>query len=110
MAPRYLGAVDIAVAPKLSETEGNGKLLNYMAAGLPVVAFEGPVAREFLGDSGRFAERGNVEALARELLGLLNDPEARTELGAALRRRAVENFSWDKGAARILAVYDELRS
>ena len=33
-APTYLRLCDLAVAPKRSETEGNGKVLNYMAAGL----------------------------------------------------------------------------
>ena len=34
-APEMLRVLDIAVAPKRSESEGNGKVLNYMAAGLP---------------------------------------------------------------------------
>ena len=38
----------MAAAPKMSRTEGNGKIANYMAMGLPTVAFETPVAREIL--------------------------------------------------------------
>jgi hypothetical protein len=37
--------------PKLSETEGSGKLLNFMAVGLPAVAFDTPVA-QYLGPDG----------------------------------------------------------
>jgi glycosyltransferase involved in cell wall biosynthesis len=48
-APRYLALGDVAVAPKLSATEGAGKIGNYMAMGLPVVAFDTPVSREYLG-------------------------------------------------------------
>ncbi|HRJ43683.1 MAG TPA: glycosyltransferase family 4 protein, partial [Caldilineaceae bacterium] len=51
-APKYLALGDVAVAPKLSATEGAGKLLNYMAVGLPTVAFDTPVAREYLGVDG----------------------------------------------------------
>ncbi|NTU83912.1 MAG: glycosyltransferase family 4 protein, partial [Chloroflexales bacterium] len=40
----YLALGDVAVAPKMSLTEGNGKIANYMAMGLPTVAFETPVA------------------------------------------------------------------
>ena len=57
-APIYLALGDVATAPKLSLTEGAGKLLNYMAVGLPVVAFDTPVAREYLGPDGLFATRG----------------------------------------------------
>ena len=46
-APRYLALGDIATAPKISATEGSGKILNYMALGLPTVAFTMPVSQEF---------------------------------------------------------------
>src|SRR5262249_7692213 len=46
----YLALGDIAVAPKMSETEGSGKIPQYMAMGLPVVTFDTPVSREYLGD------------------------------------------------------------
>lgn len=106
-APRMLALADIAVSPKLSDTEGNGKLLNYMAAGLPTVAFDSPVAREFLGTEGSLISP-NADALAESLLELLGDPDRRTERGLALRRRAVERFPWEAGARRIESVYDEL--
>jgi glycosyltransferase involved in cell wall biosynthesis len=48
-APRYLVLGDIATAPKMSATEGSGKILNYMSMSLPTVAFNTPVSREFLG-------------------------------------------------------------
>ena len=46
---------DIGIAPKISATEGSGKLLAYMAASLPVVAFDTPVHREYLGNMGLYA-------------------------------------------------------
>ena len=59
-APAYLALGDVAVSPKLSETEGNGKLLNYMAVGLPTVTFQTPVSHEILGPLGRYARLGDV--------------------------------------------------
>ena len=48
-APDLLALADVAVSPKrFGSGEGNGKLLNYMAMGLPVVAFEDPVNRAIL--------------------------------------------------------------
>lgn len=107
-APQHLALGDVAVAPKLSLTESAGKLLNYMAVGLPTVAYDTPVAREYLGAHGRFAACGNVEELAANLLALLDDPEQAQRLGQALRRRAAENFSWDAAAEQIIEAYDHL--
>ncbi|MBX3010548.1 MAG: glycosyltransferase family 4 protein [Caldilineaceae bacterium] len=103
-APLYLALGDVAVAPKLSLSESAGKLLNYMAVGLPTVAFETSVAREYLGYHGLLAERGNVQSLAEKVLAALEKPE----LGTALRQRAIQHFSWRAAADIILAAYDEL--
>jgi glycosyltransferase involved in cell wall biosynthesis len=107
-APAYLSALDVAVSPKLSETEGNGKLLNYMACSIPTVAYGAPVARELLGDFGRFAQPGDSRSLAGEILSLLTDANLRAEIGAALRLRACERFSWQAGARKIEAIYEEV--
>ena len=107
-APAYLSAIDIAVSPKLSETEGNGKLLNYMACAIPTVAYRAPVARELLGKFGRFARPGDSRSLADEILTLLTDANLRTDLGAGLRRRACERYSWEAGARKIESIYEEV--
>ena len=109
-AARYLRLGDVALAPKLSLTEGAGKILNYMACGLPTVAFDTPQAHEYMAQSGTYAERGNTAALADRMLGLLADAGRRQTLGAALRTRAMQRFSLDDAASRILAVYDAVQT
>jgi glycosyltransferase involved in cell wall biosynthesis len=104
-APAWLSVGDVAVAPKLSATEGAGKIGNYMALGLPTVAFDTPVSREFLGDLGLYAERGNAVALAGALDSILDDDARRPRLGAALRDRAVRCYSWQAAVRRIEDVY-----
>jgi glycosyltransferase involved in cell wall biosynthesis len=105
-APRYLRMGDVAVAPKLSETEGCGKLLNYMACALPTVAFDTPVSREYLGEHGIYAATGNAEALAAAILQFVVAPEHGCALGQWLRARVVERFSWDDSGARLLNAYE----
>jgi len=107
-APSHLALGDVAVAPKVSATEGSGKLLNYMAMGLPTVAFDVPVSREFLGDSGVFARRGDAGSLAAALSSLLGDRKEAQRRGQALRKRVVEHFSWDKAGIRLMDVYQSL--
>jgi glycosyltransferase involved in cell wall biosynthesis len=111
-APAYLALGDLAVAPKLSLTEGAGKLLNYMAVGLPVVAFDTPVAREYLGAEGALAVHGDVGSLATNLLAYLHlagaDPDQLRSTGQRLRQRAVQTFGWDNAGRLIVQAYREL--
>jgi glycosyltransferase involved in cell wall biosynthesis len=104
-AARYLALGEVAVAPKLSETESNGKLYNYMACALPTVAFDTPPSREILGDLGVYVPRGDAAALAEAIIRLLEDPEGSRRLGARLRQRVVECFSWEKTARQLLEAY-----
>lgn len=103
-APQYLALGHVAVAPKLSVTESAGKLLNYMGVGLPTVAFDTPVAREYLGIHGLLAVRGDAESLAEQLLRALAAPE----LGSALRQRAIQQFGWARVGQQITEAYTEL--
>lgn len=105
---RWLAVGNVAVAPKQSQTEGNGKILNYMASGLPVAAFDLPVARDYLGDDGVYAPPGDMGSLADGIAALLADPARAKTLGARLRARAVEHFSWDISARKIEAAYHTL--
>ncbi|MEN6478232.1 MAG: glycosyltransferase family 4 protein [Anaerolineales bacterium] len=107
-APAFLGLGDIAVAPKLSKTEGAGKILNYMAMGLPVVAYDTSASREYLGEMGVYAERGNPEALAARLGELARQPDLGRARGAALRKRAEEQFHWGRTGQIILDAYAAL--
>lgn len=105
----YLALGDVAVAPKMSLTEGNGKIANYLAMGLPVVAFETPVSREILGEIGIYAELGSAEDLAAKLERALDDSDLARRLGAAGRARAVADFSWEQAVRRIEAIYAQAR-
>ena len=106
--PAHLAVADIAAAPKLSATEGAAKLLYYMATALPVVAFDTPVSREYLGEWGLCAAPGSVEGLARNILTLLDDPHEARRRGEQLRRRVLERYTWAQGGERIVKVYREV--
>ncbi len=107
-APDYLSLGDVAVAPKMSATEGSGKVLNYMALALPVVAYDTAVHREYLGEWGVYVPVGEVTAFSQEIAGLLHDPARRELLGQKLRQRAMAEYSWQHAAAKIIEVYKEL--
>jgi glycosyltransferase involved in cell wall biosynthesis len=109
-APMYLSAADIAVSPKLSPTEANGKLFNYMACGLPVIAFDTPVNREALGDAGVYAHYGDFRDLAEKIKSLLSDPEVRIAKSIQVREKAVRDHSWAARGRTMLEVYKTIVS
>jgi glycosyltransferase involved in cell wall biosynthesis len=97
----------VAVAPKLSTTEGAGKIGNYMAMALPVVAFDMPISHEYLGGLGVYAERGNSRSLAEKLREVLDNPGRYRDVGRALREECIRTLSWDTANGRIEAVYEK---
>jgi glycosyltransferase involved in cell wall biosynthesis len=108
-APRYLALGDVAVAPKISATEGSGKILNYMSMALPTIAFDTPVSREYLGDYGLYASERTAPALAAVLGRALDmSPATRAARGQRLCERARLLFSWERVGEQIVAVYRAL--
>jgi len=104
-APRFLSAADVALSPKISLTEANGKLFNYMACGLPCLVFETPVNREILGDTGTYASFADQVDFADKLEALLADDARCAELGRRSREKAVREHSWDARGETLLQLY-----
>jgi glycosyltransferase involved in cell wall biosynthesis len=105
----YLAACDIAFSAKQNVTEANGKLLNYMAVGLPTVATDTKANKELLGD--RAALYGRVDdagSLAEAVLELLQDEAKAKAMGAAARHRAIDKFSWSVCGRKLEKLYRKL--
>lgn len=107
-AHRYLALGDIAVAPKLSLTEGAGKIFNYIASGLPVAAFDTPVAREIMGHDGYYARPGDATQLAEQLVRLLSGNGEARQRAERLRRRAETAYSWRQRGGELDRIYRTL--
>lgn len=108
LAPLYLCAGDIAVSPKISLTEANGKLLNYMACGLPTVVFDSPVNREILGDDGVYARHGDQADLAKQIESLLDDCMRREEISSRIREHAVRELTWQSRGKELVEIYGKI--
>ena len=73
--------------------------------GLPVVTFDTPVSREYLGDIGIYARFGSVEDLADKLMLALRERAWAKQLGQQGRDRAVRELSSDRAGPEIEAIY-----
>ncbi|WP_136524735.1 glycosyltransferase family 4 protein [Geomonas ferrireducens] len=107
-APLYLSAGDLAVSPKVSLTEANGKLFNYIACGLPTVVFDTPVNREILGAAALYAKFGDAAELAGAIGRLAGDSELREEVGTEGRERAVSMHSWQARGRELAGIYRQV--
>ena len=96
-----------------SKAEGFANaILEYMAAGLPVVATDAGGVREAIieGETGFIVPSDDDEQMARRIIQVLsNDAEART-MGARNKLIAAEKFSSDRHLQNTLELYDELVS
>lgn len=107
-APDYLALAKLALAPKVSETEGNVKIYDYMSMELPVVAIETIGNRELLGDDGYYVARHDPADFAAGIVAALGDRGAWPAIGSRMRRRIVEELSWDAVATRLVDAYEAI--
>ncbi|HEX6674140.1 MAG TPA: glycosyltransferase family 4 protein [Actinomycetes bacterium] len=108
----YLSSADVGLCPDrldaFSDTSTMMKTLDYMAFGLPVVAFDLAETRASAGPAGAYVPSGDVAAFARLVDELLRDPERRAAMGAAGRRRVEESLAWDHQEPAYLEVFRRL--
>ncbi|MBL8482542.1 MAG: glycosyltransferase family 4 protein [Rhodocyclaceae bacterium] len=86
------------------------KVLESMAAGVPVVASDLPATREILrhGEHGLLVRPERPGELARALRALLDDADLRARLGAAARAHVAAHYTWRAARAKLRALYQEL--
>ncbi len=106
--PERLAECQIAALPRRHCPGLPQKLLNYMAAGLAVVASRGAAKVIQHGRTGLVVENGDVAGFARALLALAADPERARALGCAAQDWIRRHHSWDAAAARVEALYRRL--
>jgi L-malate glycosyltransferase len=104
-----LSVSDVCVLSSSSEGFSNA-ILEYMAAGRPVVATDVGGAREAIvhGETGYLVPAGDHEQLAHHVIALLSDAESARSLGEAGRRRVNEKFSSLKQLQNVESLYSEL--
>lgn len=108
--PEFLLTCDAAVDPKGSSTnQASGKMLNYMASGLPIICFDKLNNRKYLGDGGYFCEGENHAKIAKGILFFMENREAAKEKGK-INKESSRKFSWDIPAKRIENIYNKLIS
>jgi glycosyltransferase involved in cell wall biosynthesis len=103
--PVELSAAQVAANPRVACDGLPQKLLNYMAAGCPIVSFEGS-ARHLVHETNALVVRdGDVEAFSAAILRLVDDRDFARRLGRSAQDQVRRNMTWQHTAASIEQVY-----
>jgi glycosyltransferase involved in cell wall biosynthesis len=99
----YVADFDVAVVPSVYPDPLPRAVIESMAMGKPVVAFDVGGVSEMLGDgaAGTLVPAGNVEALAAQFVRYFRDPALRRGAGVAARRRIEAHFDAREHGRRI---------
>ena len=86
------------------------KILEGMAAGVPVIASDLSVVRE-LGCDGEhlvLVKAGSVDQIANAVLRLARDPEFASKIGRQARAHVMEHYTWERAGEALCRAHEEL--
>ncbi len=103
-----LGVADIAIDPKHGDSgEGSGKMLNYLASGLPVLAFDTQNNRDFLPQGSDLAN--SSKEMAALLASWVEDPSKLEHIRRANLQHFTKHHSWQQTVDQLDKVYSSLQ-
>ena len=94
-----------------SKNEAFGRVtIEYMLAGVPVIASDAGANKELIdnGNTGVFYELGDVQGLADKIEELISDKEYRQKLSLNAYNVAVNNYTAQNNAQKVLEVYNKV--
>jgi glycosyltransferase involved in cell wall biosynthesis len=101
-------AADLFLLPSVHEPFGI-VILEAWAAGLPVVASNVGGVPSFVSDgaNGCLFPPGDLPALLGVVRGMIASPDRRRQLAVSGRKKAVDEFGWDRITRRLVGIYEE---
>ena len=98
-----LSLANLGIDPKpKTSTESSGKIINYMAAGLPVLALKNPNNFLFAGEDNFLTNK--IEDFQIKIVKIVDDPDLTRSIGIKNISRINKNFAWDLQIRKILAI------
>ena len=109
---RLLSTADVGLCPDpknpLNDVSTMNKTMEYMAFGLPVVAFDLRETRVSAAEAAVYAEPNEVPEFAALLVELLDDEPRRRAMGTTGRRRVVDTLAWSHQQEEYVRVFRAL--
>lgn len=110
--PKAYHEADVFVLPSKStktwEEQYGMVLIEAMASGLPIIAYDTGAIKEVVGDAGIYIHEGDISGLAFAIRNLITDKEFAKKLGTMGRERAEKEYDCRKTAINIAELYRKL--
>ncbi len=110
---RYLSTAEVCVSPDpkndLNDASTMNKILEYMALGRSIVAFDLKETRYSAGEGALYAKANDYRDFGDKIVELLDDEDKRAAMGERNTRRLSESLSWDKSKERLLEAYEIIK-
>ena len=109
---RIMSTADVGLSPDpknpLNDLSTMNKTMEYMAFGLPVVAFNLRETRVSAGDAAVYVQPNDEQQYAEAIVALLDDEPKRTLMGKAAVERVKQKLAWVHQEGAYLAVYERV--
>ncbi len=111
---RYLSTADLCVTPDpatpYTQRSTFIKMMEYMALGKAIVAFDLRENRASGGEAAVYVPGNDPAAFAEAIAALMDDPVKREEMGRVGRERVETGLSWTHSVPHLLAAYEAVLS
>jgi glycosyltransferase involved in cell wall biosynthesis len=105
----HFSTADVGLSPDphspLNDVSTMNKTMEYLAFGVPVVAFDLPETMVSAGDAAVYVTDGEPTSYAAAIAGLLDDPHRRRVMAIRGRQRVEDVLAWRHQAPAYVGVY-----
>lgn len=107
-----LNTADVCVNPDVANDVNDkstmNKIMEYMALSKPIVQYDLKEGRVSAQSASLYAVKNDPFDMARKIVELLDDSEARQRMGIFGQRRVRDNLAWAYEAPKLLAAYEAI--
>jgi glycosyltransferase involved in cell wall biosynthesis len=111
LVPQYIAAADVCVAcfqkNEVTLCKSPLKVAEYMASGKAIVASNVGEVPNMIGEAGILIPPGDVDALAKAIINLIENEKLRKDKEKLARQRAEQKYNWTVVAENILKAYEK---
>lgn len=110
LVTRIMSTADAGLSPDpknpLNDVSTMNKTMEYMAFGLPVIAFDLHETRVSAGNAAVYVQPNDEQDYAEAIVALMDDEPKRALMGKLARQRVEQELAWSHQESGYLAVYE----